>query len=54
MLGIRREDKNRWERRVALTPQHVQKLVSLGVQVMVQPSKIRCFADCEYEQVRFS
>ncbi|MGQ9485655.1 MAG: hypothetical protein ACUVSA_11985 [Desulfosoma sp.] len=26
-IGIRREDKNEWERRVPLAPQHVAKIV---------------------------
>jgi hypothetical protein len=27
VIGIRREDKNCWERRVPLTPKHVRELV---------------------------
>ncbi|KAJ2351359.1 hypothetical protein GGF43_004056, partial [Coemansia sp. RSA 2618] len=38
VLGIRREDKNRWERRVALTPAHVKRLIKeTGARVLVQP-----------------
>jgi Alanine dehydrogenase/PNT, N-terminal domain len=48
-LGIRREDKNRWERRAPLTPAHVQELVrEQGVSVVVQPSAQRIYADDEY------
>lgn len=49
-IGIRREDKNRWERRVPLTPDHVDELVrDQGRRVVVQPSPIRVFPDAEYE-----
>lgn len=44
-LGIRREDKNEWERRVPLTPDAVRRLVEGGIDVVVQPSAIRIFAD---------
>ena len=47
-LGIRREDKNRWEKRVPLTPSHVRALVQDGFDVRVQPSGLRAFADDAY------
>lgn len=48
-LGIRRETKNRWERRAPLTPQHVEELVrEQGRSMVVQPSAIRVFPDDEY------
>jgi saccharopine dehydrogenase (NAD+, L-lysine-forming) len=49
-IGIRREDKNEWERRVPLTPDHVKDLIQHGVDVFVQPSRIRVFPDEEYEK----
>jgi len=50
-IGIRREDKNEWERRSAVSPQTVKELIEeLGVKVMVQPSDIRVFDDEEYEE----
>jgi alpha-aminoadipic semialdehyde synthase len=50
LVGIRREDKNRWERRVPLTPDHVRKLMRReDVGFVVQPSPLRVFADAEYE-----
>ncbi len=49
-VGVRREDKNEWERRVPLTPGHVRSLVLQGLQVVVQPSTIRIFRDEEYIQ----
>ena len=49
-VGIRREDKSRWERRAPLAPEHVETLVSRhGVEVVVQPSAVRVFEDREYE-----
>ena len=50
-IGLRREDKNEWERRVPLTPDHVRGLTGLGFQVVVQPSSIRIFKDDEYRGV---
>lgn len=48
MIGIRREDKNRWERRAPLTPDHVAELTRHGVPVAVEPSPIRVFPDEAY------
>ncbi|MDP7039710.1 MAG: bifunctional lysine ketoglutarate reductase /saccharopine dehydrogenase family protein [Myxococcota bacterium] len=49
-IGIRREDKNKWEARVPLTPEHCAKLTSNGnLQLVVQPSKIRAFQNEEYQ-----
>ncbi|UCE39207.1 MAG: hypothetical protein JSW00_08330 [Thermoplasmata archaeon] len=49
-IGIRREDKNKWERRVPLTPDHVKKLKNEHlVDVVVQPSEIRAFSNEDYE-----
>ena len=51
MIGIRREDKNKWERRVPLTPEHVKELrENHSVEVWLQPSPIRIFPDEEYIQ----
>ncbi len=48
-FGIRREDKNRSERRTPLTPTHVAELIGEhGLSVAVQPSPNRIFADEEY------
>ena len=47
-IGIRREDKNQWERRVPLTPDHVARLLEAGLEVSIQPSGIRVFSDQEY------
>lgn len=48
-IGIRAEDKNRWERRAPLTPDHVRELVEeQGLELVVQPSARRAFADRDY------
>ena len=49
-IGIRREDKNHWERRTPLTPAAVSELVRGGVKVKVQPSTIRAYSDDTYRQ----
>lgn len=48
-IGIRREDKNVWEKRAPIIPSHVRELVQHhGLDVSVQPSEIRVFSDQEY------
>jgi len=54
VLGIRKEDKNRWERRVPLAPSHVETLVKGGAKVVVEPSTKRIFPDVAYQRVCFS
>jgi alpha-aminoadipic semialdehyde synthase len=50
-IGIRREDKNKWERRVPLIPSHVRELIEENsLEVVLQPSSIRVFSDEEYAQ----
>ena len=41
VIGVRRETKNRWERRAPLVPRHVRKLKRMGFRVLVQPSTMR-------------
>jgi alpha-aminoadipic semialdehyde synthase len=49
MIGIRREDKNEWERRVALTPDHVAELSrDSAIELRIQPSAKRAFPDIDY------
>lgn len=51
MIGIRREDKNRWERRAPLTPDHVSQLVRRhDLAIRVQPSSNRAFPDQAYRE----
>ena len=47
-IGIRKEDKNRWEARAPLTPEQVNELVSKGIDVYVETSDIRAFSDEDY------
>ena len=50
-IGIRREDKNVWEKRAPLIPSHVRELVQLhDLNVSVQPSDNRVFSDQEYSR----
>ncbi|EME27688.1 bifunctional lysine-ketoglutarate reductase / saccharopine dehyrdogenase [Galdieria sulphuraria] len=49
-LGIIRETRSHWERRTPIVPDHVRKLVELGIKVYVQPSKLRIFPDEAYEE----
>jgi alpha-aminoadipic semialdehyde synthase len=49
VIGIRREDINRWERRVPLVPEHVRELRSnYSVETLLEPSRIRVFSDEDY------
>ncbi len=48
-IGIRREDKNEWEKRTPLIPDHVKELrEQWGLEVCVQESPIRAFSHEEY------
>ncbi len=48
-IGIRREDKSKWERRVPLVPADVQELIeNHPIDVHVQASQIRIFTDDKY------
>jgi alpha-aminoadipic semialdehyde synthase len=52
-LGIRREDKNIWEKRVPIVPDHVKELKEKhGINTIIQPSKIRIFDDESYQKVK--
>ncbi len=49
IIGIRREDKNEWERRVPLIPKHIYEFKKqYGIKTIIQPSKIRVYSDDEY------
>jgi alpha-aminoadipic semialdehyde synthase len=51
-IGIRREDKSKWERRVPIIPEHARELQEEhDIQVWVQPSEIRIFPDKAYREV---
>lgn len=49
-IGIRREDKSDWEKRVPLVPADIEELhVQHGIEAIIQPSKIRIFSDDQYQ-----
>ena len=50
-IGIRAEDKSKWEARVPLVPEDIRKLAAAGNEIEVQSSPQRAFGDREYEQV---
>lgn len=48
-IGIRREDKNPWERRVPIIPAHAREMIEkYPLELWMQPSGIRIFADQDY------
>jgi alpha-aminoadipic semialdehyde synthase len=50
-IGIRREDKNKWEKRTPLIPIHVRQLIDQhNMEIWIQPSSIRIFTDEEYRR----
>lgn len=50
-IGIRLEDKNKWERRAPLIPAHVKELKEKhAIEVCLQSSSVRAFSQEEYEQ----
>lgn len=50
-IGIRREDRNPWERRTPLIPEDARELQSrCSLRVTVQPSRIRIFSDDDYRR----
>lgn len=51
-IGIRLEDKNKWERRVPLTPADAAAIqAESGLRIIVQPSEIRVFDNASYTAV---
>ncbi|HBB66743.1 MAG: hypothetical protein A2X28_09755 [Elusimicrobia bacterium GWA2_56_46] len=48
-IGLRREDKNPWERRVPVIPEHAARLIKEhGIPVLVQKSDLRAIKEDEY------
>lgn len=50
-LGIVKETKNKWERRVPLNPSAVKELIRKGFEVIIQPSNSRIYKNEEYRSV---
>lgn len=50
IIGIRKEDKNRWEKRTPIIPEHIGILIrDNDLEFVLQPSNIRAFSEKEYE-----
>lgn len=47
-IGIRKEDKSVWERRVPFVPSDITELREKGIDMVVQSSPHRAFADAEF------
>ncbi len=50
ILGIRNEDKSKWEKRVPLIPDHIKKLIEEGHKIIVEPSSHRYLEDSEFKK----
>lgn len=51
IIGIRREDKNKWEKRTPIIPAHVKVLAEQhNIKTYVQPSTTRVYSDGEYRK----
>ncbi len=52
IIGIRREDKNKWEKRTPLVPDAIRELQDVhGIKSIVQPCPIRIHPDKDYADV---
>jgi alpha-aminoadipic semialdehyde synthase len=52
IIGIRRADKNKWEKRTPLIPEDVKYLKEkFGIQTLIQPSTIRAYTNDQYLNV---
>lgn len=50
-IGLRREDKNEWEKRVPIIPADAEELIEQNnLKIIAQPSKIRVFSEEEYKK----
>jgi len=47
-IGIIREEKNPPDSRVTLDPKQCRTLLDRGIDIIVQPSSVRCFSDKDY------
>ena len=51
IIGIRREDKNEWERRVPIIPEDLADIsAKYGIEALVQPSANRIYVDEAYKK----
>ncbi|MBN2245251.1 MAG: hypothetical protein JW755_05335 [Candidatus Aminicenantes bacterium] len=50
-IGIRREDKNQWEKRTPIIPSHAGEFINdHNIDIQVQPSSIRIFTDQDFQR----
>jgi len=50
-IGIRREDKNPWEKRIALVPSCIERLIKKhGLEIYIQPSSNRIFPEEDFSR----
>ncbi|MEE4359119.1 MAG: bifunctional lysine ketoglutarate reductase /saccharopine dehydrogenase family protein [Desulfococcaceae bacterium] len=50
IIGIRKEDKSIWERRVPFIPSDIKNLQEKGISMIVQTSPQRAYADAEFTE----
>ncbi|MFB0907577.1 MAG: alanine dehydrogenase [Spirosomataceae bacterium] len=48
-IGVIKEEKTPPDSRVTLSPTHCKALIAKGINVVVQPSEVRCFTDEDYK-----
>lgn len=52
IIGIRLEDKNKWEKRTPIIPNHMKELIrEESLEFIVQSSPIRAFKDQEFQDI---
>eukprot|EP00924_Labyrinthula_sp_SR-Ha-C_P012283 snap_masked-scaffold_10-processed-gene-2.16-mRNA-1 protein AED:0.05 eAED:0.08 QI:0/-1/0/1/-1/1/1/0/959 len=49
-IGVLKEVYSSWERRAPLAPKHVNRLICMGHEVLVEKSQRRIFSDADYER----
>lgn len=49
LIALRKEDKNQWERRVALVPADVRALAESGVRIAIERFERRAFNEASYQ-----
>ncbi len=50
-IGVRAENKNRFERRIPLVPDDIQELIRQGIDIAVQTSSQRAITDETFQKV---
>ncbi|MEE9374109.1 MAG: NAD(P)-dependent oxidoreductase [Saprospiraceae bacterium] len=50
-IGIIREEKDPPDSRVTLTPNQCKALIDKGINIVVQPSEVRCYSNDDYQKL---